>query len=372
MVNEKRLQNILYELLKINSPSQKERSVSDYIKKYLSKLRIDTNVDDTSRKTGSDTGNLIAKIDGSIKKAPIMFSVHMDTIEATNGLKIMEKDGRIMSDGSTILGADDKAGLAIVIEMIEVLRESSEKHLPIEVVFSVSEEIGLVGVKALDFLDLESKIAFCFDGGGLPNKLITKSPTQETIEVSFTGKSAHAGVEPENGASAIFAAAKAAAGFPQGRLDEQTTANLGIISGGSATNVVAETAGYLAEVRGHDPLRIENAVRKIKEKAEKAAADTGTEVKVEQETSFVGFSLKEDEPVVEIAKKALARSNAEPVYAASGGGSDANIFNQKGIRTLTLSMGAQKAHSNDEFIEIEDFKKAAQLAVDLVRAASSA
>ncbi|KKK83843.1 hypothetical protein LCGC14_2789310, partial [marine sediment metagenome] len=207
--------------------------------------------------------------------------------------------------------------------------------------------------------------------GGDPSHLIMKSPTQETIEVSFKGKAVHAGVEPEKGANAIYAVAKSAADFPQGRLDEDTTANLGTISGGTATNIVADKAEYKAEVRGHNLSKLEATVQLIKQKAEQAAVDTKTQVDVKQSTSFEGFWLNKDESVVKIAIEALKECGIEPAFTASGGGSDANIFNQNGIRMLTLPMGAQKAHSNEEFIDIKDFEKAAQLAVKLVEVASA-
>ncbi|KKN65142.1 hypothetical protein LCGC14_0484510 [marine sediment metagenome] len=371
MIDEKRLLGTLHELLKINSPSKKERILGEYIAGCLSNLGIETTIDNTSGTTGADIGNLIARVDGGLSGDPILFSAHLDTIESTQDLEIIEKDGRILSNGKSILGADDKAGLAIIIEMLETLKQSGRKHLPVELVFSVSEEIGLVGASALDFTKLRSRMGFCFDGGGDPSHLIMNSPTQETIEVSFRGKAVHAGVEPEKGANAIYAVAKAAADFPQGRLDEDTTANLGTISGGKATNIVADNAEYKAEVRGHDRLKLDATVQMIKQKAKQVAVDTKTQVDINQSTSFEGFTLNEDESVVKIAIDALKECGIKPAFTKSGGGSDANIFNQNGIKTLTLPMGAQKAHSKEEFVDIKNFTKAAQIAVKLVEAASA-
>ncbi len=371
MIDEKRLLGTLHELLKINSPSKKERLLGEYIAGCLSNLGIETTIDNTSGTTGADIGNLIARVDGGLSGDPILFSAHLDTIESTQDLEIIEKDGRILSNGKSILGADDKAGLAIIIEMIETLKQSGLKHLPVELVFSVSEEIGLIGASALDFTKLRSRMGFCFDGGGDPSHLIMNSPTQETIEVSFRGKAVHAGVEPEKGANAIYAVAKAAADFPQGRLDEDTTANLGTISGGKATNIVADNAEYKAEVRGHDRLKLDATVQMIKQKAKQVAVDTKTQVDINQSTSFEGFTLNEDESVVKIAIDALKECGIKPAFTKSGGGSDANIFNQNGIKTLTLPMGAQKAHSKEEFVDIKNFTKAAQIAVKLVEAASA-
>lgn len=363
MVNQERLFKTFFDLLQINSPSLKEKPVADYILKRFSDLGFEALIDNSSKVTGSNTGNLICLIDSKKEGRPLLFNAHMDTIQPTGQLRVIDKDGVIKSGGDTILGADNKAGLAVVIEMVEILKESGLTHPPLEVVFTTAEEVGLLGVNALDFLKLRSKLGFCFDGGGPAGHLIMQAPTQEVINIEFKGKAVHAGIEPEKGINAIYAAAKAAAGFPQGRLNKETTANLGTIEGGKATNIVADEAKISAEVRSHDEVKLKVTVAKIEEMVRKAVRETGARADIKRQTSFVGFRLDKDEPVVKIATKSIKEIGLEPSFDVSGGGSDANVFNLKGIRTLTLSMGAQMAHSNEEFVVKEELVKTAELAV---------
>lgn len=370
MVNTQRLFDTFHELLQINSPSLEEEPVAKYILKRFNKLSLEAFVDDSARVTSSNTGNVICRLDGKIKGQPVLFNAHMDTIQPTTKLRIIEEEDVIKSSGDTILGADNKAGLAVIIEMVEVIKEKGLTHLPIEIVFTVSEEIGLKGANALDFQALKPRTGYCFDGGGPAGHLIMQAPTQEVIEVEFKGKAVHAGIEPEKGISAVYAAAKAAAAFPQGRLDEETTANLGTIEGGEATNIVADKAKFNAEVRSHNETKLKTTIAKIEEAVKKAADETKSKVNIKRHTSFVGFRLEKEEPVVKIATQAMKEIGLEPTFAVSGGGSDANVFNLKGIRTLTLSMGAQMAHSPEEFIVKEELVKTAELAVKIVEVAS--
>ncbi|TET53081.1 MAG: M20/M25/M40 family metallo-hydrolase [Actinobacteria bacterium] len=371
MINKERLFKTFHDLAEISSPSRKEEAVSLYIARRLSGLNIETKSDNTEKITGANTGNLIVRIKGNGGAGQsVMFNAHMDTIEPTEQLKVIEDDKTIKTSGNSILGADDKAGIAVILEMIEVIKEKDIEHLPIEIIFTVSEEIGLFGANALDYPKINSKLAFCFDGGGKAGEAVMQAPTQEIIDVNFKGKAVHAGVEPEEGINAIYAACKAAADFPQGRLDEETTANLGTIEGGKATNIVAEKANFSAEVRSHNPEKLEKTIVKIEESAKKAASKTSAKVDIERKISFVGFRLEKDEEVTIIAKSAMAELGIEPVYTISGGGSDSNVFNSKGIKTLTLSMGARKAHSKEEYIEKEEFVKSAELALKIVDVAT--
>ncbi len=367
MINTDRLFNTLYDLLKINSPSGSEKEVADYVVGRFEQIGASVRVDDTSAKTGANTGNVIAEIKGKTDGDAILFTAHMDTIQPTDKLKIIEEGDIIKTDGTTILGADNKAGIAVILEMAQALVEEDIDHVPVEIVFSVSEEIGLIGANALDLNSIKSKMSFCFDGGGYAGLMIMQAPTQEVLDVTFTGKAVHAGIEPEKGANAIYAAAKAIAQFPQGRIDEETTANLGVIYGGDATNVVAEKAGYNLEVRSHNDETLQVILDKVKADVLAAAKETNTEVKIEQNTAFKGFKIGEDDPVVKITSQAMADIGVKPSYSISGGGSDANVFNQKGISTLTLSMGASGAHSTTEHILKDELVKNAELALQIVK-----
>jgi len=371
MVNQERLFKTFYDLLKINSPSQKEKAVADYILGRFAKLGIAASTDNAGDATGSDTGNVIAFIQGTKDGEPVLFNSHMDTIQPTTDLEIAEEEGIIKSGTNTILGADNKAGIAVLLEMIEVLKEQDIEHIPLEIAFTVCEETGLFGASALDISSLKSKMAFCFDGGGPAGYLIMQAPSQEIIEVDFKGKAVHAGIEPEKGANAIYAASKAAALFPQGRIDEETTANLGLIEGGKATNIVADKAMFKAEVRSQSPEKLEQVLAGIEKSVQDAIKETSVEADIKRHTAFTGFKLEKDEPVVEIARKAMAEIGLSPSYTISGGGSDANVFNLKGIRTLTLSMGAQMAHSKEEFVVKEDLAKTAELAVKMTEIVSN-
>ncbi|MCK4240658.1 MAG: M20/M25/M40 family metallo-hydrolase, partial [Candidatus Atribacteria bacterium] len=283
MVNEKRLIESFMELVKIDSISREEKVVADFLVKKLKDLGLEVKVDQAGEKVKSNSGNIIARLKGSVKKAtPIMFSAHMDTVVPGKNINPLCDGEKIVSDGKTILGADDKAAIAALLEALHIIKEKNISHGDIEIVFSICEEIGLKGAKNLDISSLNARIAFVLDAGGQVGKIITTAPSQNSLKIIIYGKSAHAGSNPEEGINAIQVAGFALSRMKLGRIDEETTTNIGIISGGKATNIVPDEVTLEGEVRS----RKEEKLDKYTEQLKKIAEDTAQEFKAKAEVKI--------------------------------------------------------------------------------------
>ena len=361
MINRDRLISTFLELVRIDSPSGHEEAIGHNLMARLKALGLAV--------TQDAAGSLIARLDGEGEgrdDAPLLLSAHMDTVGTDTGIRPIVKDGVIRSDGTTILGADDKSGVAVILEVLQVLHDDGLAHPPLEVVFTVGEEQGLVGAKALDLGQLCAREGIVLDSGGAIGTVIVRAPYQDKLFVTVHGRAAHAGAEPERGINAIRVAAEAIAAMPLGRIDEETTANVGLIRGGVATNIVPDEVELHCEARSRDEAKLIAQMQAMCAALDEAAARHGATVDLQQERSYNGFSLSLDTPIVKRAVAAVEALDIEPLLLPSGGGSDANILNGGGIVTINLSTGMAEVHTVNENIAIEDMAQSAELLLRVV------
>lgn len=369
-MENKRLIDEFLELVQINSLSFKEGNVAKVLIKKLEEIGFSVYVDDAGEKLGGETGNIIATLKGTKKRKTVMFSSHMDTVSPGEGVKpiIDEENGIIKSDGTTVLGSDDKAGICAILEGIRVIKENNIEHSDIQVVFSICEEGGLRGAKNLDYSKINADMAFVLDSGGAPGEIITKAPAQDSIKVKIKGKPAHAGLQPENGISAIMVASRAIENMKLLRIDEETTANIGIVKGGIATNIVMPELEIVAEARSLNEEKLEKQTNHMIETFKKAGEDFGAEVEIEVVRSYSPINIDENDEIVQIAKKAFANMSVESNIASTGGGSDTNILNKNGIKAVNLGVGMTNAHTLEEYIKIEDLVNSAKMVTEIIKA----
>jgi tripeptide aminopeptidase len=360
-INSERLIQSFIELTQIPSPSWDERGVINYISKKLKKLHIGF-----ERYQCGKSFNILARLDNAASKKPILFSCHMDTVVPCDSVKPIITEKKISSDGTTILGADDKAAIATFLEAIHFIKENNIAHGPIEFLFSCAEEVGLYGMKGFDVSKLKAVYAFVFDSDGGIGRIIVEAPYHITIEISIRGKTAHAGIEPEKGISAIKVLAEIVSKIPHGRIDSETTVNTGLISGGEATNIVAEQAYAKLEVRSISLKKLKRIESEIKAIIKNETKRYGAKVTIEKYLEYSGFSIGHDHKIVEIAREAIERLRIKPVIAGSGGGSDTNILNRAGIKAVNLSIGIKKPHTKNEYILTRDLVNGTRLVLSII------
>lgn len=367
MVDRERVVNTLLEIVQIPSLTYHEKDLVEHLSQRLRQLSCSVTIDRAGEAIGGDSGNLIARLAGDPGKPAVMFAAHLDTVEPGTDIKPQVRDDIIYSDGTTILGADDKAGVAAIMEMLSVVVEDKVPHGDIEVVLTVAEEKGLLGAKNLDLSSLHARSGYVLDSNGTVGKIVVKAPSQNTIRATFKGRSAHAGVCPEQGINAIQAASKAVAGMKLGRLDDETTANIGVIQGGRAGNIVPEEAKVTGEARSLNSDKLRDVTEEMVKRFEAGAESVGAEVEVEIIREYDSYILAEQDEVVATVLEGIKRLPLEPELVSSGGGSDTNIFNKKGITSVNLSVGAQDVHSTREHVAIDDLENAAKLLVEIVK-----
>ncbi len=383
VVNTERLLNTFLELVQIDSPSGAEAGVAAYCKETLEAAGCVVRFDDSSIITGSDVGNLFATLvafggEASLSSKPLYFSAHMDNVNPCTGVKPRVEGGFVYSDGTTVLGGDDKVGIAAIIETVRCLKEGEaqgEPHPEIRVLLSVREEQGLMGAKAMDiteFADAQGALCYVLDAAGKPGLVVNGAPYQHSYQARYTGLAAHAGIAPESGISAIRAAAKAVASLAQGRIDEQTTANVGTITGGTANNVVAEQCLVTGEIRSHDEDRLIAFEADVDKTLKAAAEDDGTGagpvgVEVVWEVNYEGFFASEDSPEVTLALRAARKLGLEARTEVGDGGADTNILVSYGLAAISLGCGMERIHSTDERLAIQDLEDLARLTMSIVR-----
>lgn len=357
MTNKERLLNLLLDILKIDGVSKEERHIADFIIHYFHNLGLPIVEDSTGEKIGGNAGNLYLKVPGQLDLDPVLLVVHMDTINSTKDLKCEVTGNEIRSDGETILGADNRAGVALVCELIKRLLVEGRVYRPLEILFTVAEEEGLLGVRNLDFSKIKSKAAFVLDICDRVGSIVVRAPSVERITVHVKGRPAHAGVEPENGVNAIAIAASAISKIQQGRIDSDTTLNIGKITGGKAINIVPEDVSIKGEIRSFNKKALNELKDNVTVQFEKAAKDYGGDVSIDYKTSYNTFTLDKDVFPAWLAKKAAEELNIDYNITQSGGGSDANVLNEYEIVSVGLGIGAFAAHTNDEYIVLSDFYK---------------
>ena len=378
MINKDRLAQTFKHLVSIDSVSRDEEAVCREIRKILVSMGAETVIDGAGDRTGSNTGNLIARFAGNRpaeKQAPpLLLNAHMDTVEPGRGINAVLKDGSFTSSGSTILGADDKSAIAVILEAIRVLKENDLRHGPLEIVFTICEEIGLLGAKHLDYSLINAKYGYTLDTFDIEG-IVTRAPAANQIEFKIHGKDAHAGAEPEKGINAIVLAAKAIAGLDTGRIDHETTCNIGIIKGGIATNIVPNLVTIKGEARSHDKEKLSKIINKIVssfneviENCRKYSPDDQLPyVDINIKKEFPLTNVPDNHPVVTIARKASANLGMKMKTKTTGGGSDANIFFEKGIITGVLGTGMRDVHTVRESIRLDDMVKTAELLLEIIR-----
>ncbi|MHB1654081.1 MAG: M20/M25/M40 family metallo-hydrolase [Desulfitobacteriaceae bacterium] len=373
MIRSERALAEFFELVRINSPTRGEREVADFLKKRLANLNMEVTEDEAGMAIGGNCGNVLAYMKGNVLGTPILLlSAHMDCVEPCSNVEPVLKDGIITSAGQTVLGADDKSGVVAIMEALRTLKEQEIPHGDIQVVFTVAEEGGLNGSRNLDRSLLKADLGYVLDSGGKPGEIILRAPGQDRINVTIHGKAAHAGAAPEAGISAIMVAAKALSTMRTGRIDAETTANIGTIQGGRATNIVADRVEITCESRSRELEKLEKQTAHMCEAFKLAARESGAQAEIDVQRAYEPYALAEDSTVVVFAAQAARSVGLVAKFKESGGGSDAHFYNRYGVLCAVLGTGMQKVHTNDEYIREEDLYGSAELVLEIIQVVAAA
>jgi len=340
-------------LVRIDSPSRREGEVVHAIHDRLTEMGVLAEIDGAAKAVGGEVGNLIARVPGEPGAPTVLINAHVDTVEPGCGICPVVEGTRICSAGDTVLGADDKAGVTIILAALRHILDEELPHPPLEIVFTVAEEIGLCGAKALDYDALEARMGIVLDGGRTMGAITNAAPSAYRLAWEVTGAAAHAGVCPERGINAIRVAAEAIAEMPLGRLDHETTANIGVIAGGEATNIVPERVTVRGEARSHDEGKLEAQRDRMVGAFEAAAERHGAQVAAEVTRSYRSFHIARDEPILDYAWRAAEALAVRPQTERGGGGSDANIFNEHAIPSVIIATGPADVHTVNESVDAE-------------------
>ena len=365
MINEKRLIKTFIELVKIDSESRREKKVADYIVKKIKKLGLKYTFDKSQKKTGSDVGNLIIYKKSNNDKKTFVLSSHMDTVVPGNGIKPRIKNKYIESSGNTILGADDKSGLSIILEILEVLTEKKYPHVNLEVAITTCEEIGLLGAKYLDYKLLKSKSGIVLDSTS-PSRLVLKGPSSDYFSIQVNGIEAHSGINPDKGISSIKVASEIINKIKIGRLYNDTTLNIGKISGGSAINIVPGKTLINCEIRSHRESIINSILNKIKKdisKIEKKYKKVNNKfsIKFKKERIYDSINISSKDEIVKRVLNASKEMKYKTEIVETGGGADANFFVKNGIKTVNLGTGMREFHTINEKLILKEFIMSANI-----------
>jgi len=373
MIDQERLVNEFIEMVKINSLSKKEKDFAEYLRRKMEDLGLEVVIDDTSASSaGADSGNLIGRLKGSRKSSlPLLLAAHMDTVAPGEGIEPVIENGVIYSKGETILGADDKSGIAVILEAIRHIRENNLPYGEIELLFTIGEEAGLLGARYLNSNLIRSRIGYVLDSGGEPGTIINRGPAQDKIEAVIHGKASHAGAEPEQGISAIQAAARAIDRMKLLRIDEETTANIGVISGGQATNIVCDRVEIKGEARSLSDEKLDRQTRHMVECIEESCREFAAKADIITERMYPAFAVDEEDPLIELAKRAAEKAGLQAIVTSSGGGSDTNYFNARGIRTVNLGTGMNKVHTTEEEIKVGHLVSTARYVAAIITEAAA-
>jgi tripeptide aminopeptidase len=359
--------DLFLELAAIPSPSGEEAPVAKVIGSYLADLGLEQELD--------EAGNLLTRLEGSGNGGgtPIFLCAHMDTVPPLGPIEpVVDDEGHVRNAGGTILGADNKAAVAVMLEAARLLLAERRPHAGVELLFTVREETGLQGASAFDHTRLDAREGFVYDSSGPVGNVIRSSPWARTIDVVFKGRAAHAGLAPEEGRSAILAASRAIADLPLGRIDDETTSNVGRIAGGSARNVVPERCELAVEARSRSKAKLADLVQEMVDGFAFAASVSECEVETRIGDSYPGYRFERDEPVFRRACEAIERAGLSAQPVDSGGGADANVFNARGLACVNLANGMQQVHTPDEHIAVADLERMVGVTLELVELARHA
>ena len=376
MINQERIKNLLLELVQIDSVSREERDVAERIKQICEEMGAEVEIDDAGEKVGGNSGNVIARFPGTIPGAEaIMMSAHMDTVVPGKGVKPIVEGDIIRTDRTTVLGGDDKSGVSVIIEVMRCLQEQKIPHAPVDAVFSICEEVGLLGAKHVDVEKLRARYGIVFDSDD-PGFLFTKGPSANHFEFKIYGLESHAGVAPEQGISAIRIAAEAIHSMKLGRIDKETTANIGVIHGGAATNITTNLVTLRGEARSLDDAKLEAQSAHMIKCLEDAAAKyevnvdgVTTKGRIESHVTreYHAMDVADDSRVVRLVIEAGTRMGLKVETMASGGGCDANIFNKRGIECANLGTGMRAIHTVKEWLDVKDMYASAEISLEIMK-----
>ena len=374
-INSERLAQTFTQLCETDSPSRQEGRMAALLTGMLSALDAAPPFeDDSASQTGSQCGNLIFRFKGSIDREPLFFSCHLDTVEPGTGIKVVRKDDIFTSLGNTILGSDDKSGIAAIVEALHIIRENDLPHIPMEFVFTTCEEIGLLGAKALNPDHIQAKMGYALDSTGF-GSVIIGAPASNRLRITIKGVAAHAGLHPERGINAIILAGQALGQVPCGRIDEETTVNFGTVQGGTASNIVADQVYIEGEVRSHSMEKLERLTGEVEQGFRQVIENWNDPLGEVRGIPELDFQVEPDFPVMELAiedevirrvDQAARAIDLKMSYEVAGGGSDANIFNGYGLQTAIIATGMTHVHSTEEQVSLRDMVDLTRLILELV------
>jgi tripeptide aminopeptidase len=364
-----RLLDDFIRLCEIESPSRRERDVANAVRRELERLGLAVEEDDSGRDTGSEAGNLLARIPGPDGARTILLCAHLDTVPLSGPIEVTSENGILTNRHDAILGADNKAAVATILGAARRL-VAEGSPVGVELLFTTCEELALAGAKAFDRGRLRAEFGYVFDHASPVGELITASPTYYRLDVEFRGQAAHAGIRPEKGRNAIAAAAHALAAMRIGRIDSGTTANIGQIEGGTAANVVAERCRVVLEARSLDDNRAGEVVTSMVDAATEAASEADCDVETAVERHFQSYRFARTAPVMEVAAGALRRQGIEPVYINTGGGSDANVLVSAGLPVLNVANGTERNHEPTESVTVEALEQILDVTLAIVEEAA--
>lgn len=366
-INRERIVSEFTKLVSIDSPSYSEKEMGEYVKKRLISLGFSVFEDDSGKFFNGNCGNIYGFKEGHVLLEPLLFCAHMDTVEPCNEkVAVIGTDGIIRSSGKTILGADDCSGIAAILEALQTIKDENISHRPIEVLFTIAEEVYCKGVKKFDFSKIKSKEAYILDLSGTVGAAAFKAPTILSFTITINGKSSHAGFAPENGIHSILAAANSISSIKMGRIDEETTVNIGIIEGGIATNIVPSQCIVRGEIRSYSHKKALDVSEDIKQNFINSTKKIGAEIDFNVEINCEAYENSLDHPVIKRFEKASNELKLPTNLVETFGGSDNNILNKQGIHGLVIANAMNQCHSCDEYTTINELCNIAELTISLM------
>ena len=363
--------DLFLELASVPSPSGEERAVADRVIRYLHDCGLDADEDDAGARVGSTAGNVFARLEPTVPGEPVFLCAHFDTVPPTDAVEPVVDDGVVRNARPTILGSDNKAAIAVMLEATRRVLSENRRHAGLELVFTPKEEVGLLGAYAFDHTRLAARTGYVYDQAAAIGEVILGAPSAQQLDITFHGRAAHAGMYPEEGRSAIAAAARAISEMRLGRIDDETTANVGRVRGGTAANIVPEWCSVVAEARSHDDRKLAELVQEMQDAVTFAAGIAECQVETKMTRSYRAYRFKRGDLAIRLAAEALERCGFEPTYGLSGGAADANVFNERGLQCVNLANGMAEIHTPDEHIAVADLEAMVDVTLALVDAAAS-
>jgi len=372
MIGRDRMVAKFINFVQIDSPGKAEREMAEAVQQALVDLGLRPYYDEVGSAIGGNCGNLIARLPATADGLPtVMLNAHLDTVAPSQDIRPVIEDDIIRSSGETILGADDKAGVVIILEVLRALVADNAPRGELIALFTVAEEIGLLGAINLDYSQVQADVAYVMDGGPTVGKMTTAAPYANRMVYTVKGKAAHAGVCPEQGINSILAASKGIAKMTLGRMDDESTANIGLIDGGTATNIVPEQTVATGEARSHSLQKLTDQTEHMAQCMREGAEGIGAEVEIEETRSYDGFAIPDSAPAVQWASAAAEALGFVPQTERGGGGSDANIFNAHGISAIIMATGARDPHTLQETLCISEMVDSARWLLETVHQVNS-